>query len=529
MPIDASIYGQVMTPGEIQQQIYRNQLLQFQTQQAMHQEQTQNALTQLFKSGFNPTTANPQQMQQLWGIDPRTAMAFQQQQQQRQLQQTEVYRNIAEGRHADASLATARLNEFNTALTPIKQAALLKYQDMLQRTGDQKMATEQAQQAYLTGLSQLPTGAYSPNLVQQARNWQFNPDLVRSQIYGKEVNADQERGTPPTIRNVMVGPDQEQQQQWDPASRSWKSIGPTVPRFKPRTIVNVSAGSIGNLPPKGWQFMRSDDGKTTYRVNPNYGSIQKLTPRGWVDDTTTNIGNLKRVGSSSGGFGSAMNQRFVNRVAGAANEGAAALISLSGMKNPDSGIFSAAAMSGAGGKNPAIGMLTPEAIKRYNATIAGLAPEIATAQNQGMVPHDGQINAVEQAITIGPTDDLRTKQYRIALAARYLRKALEVSNDLANPQQQKTVAKLQKELNVFPDPDEVLQGKWSQGVFAGQYPGPGAAPAEPATITEPAGQAAPMASKGMVNKVLLQQYAVTHKLSLSAARNFLKEQGYAVP
>jgi len=216
----------------------------------------------------------------------------------------------------------------------------------------------------------------------------------------------------------------------------------------------------------GWSFMQSQDGKTTYRVNPNIGVVQKQVNGGWEVDPTANIGELTRAGGQSG-FGSSMNKRFVNRVSGAANEGAAALLSISGMNNPSSGLFSAGAMSGGEGKNIMAGVMSPEGAKQYNATIAGLAPEIAAAQNQGMVPNEEQIRAVNQALSISPTDSLQTKQYRIALGARYLRKALEVSSDLASPDQKNTIAKITKQLSVFPDPDEILGNRQSQGVFGG--------------------------------------------------------------
>ena len=235
----------------------------------------------------------------------------------------------------------------------------------------------------------------------------------------------------------------------------------------------------------GWKFMRSQDGANVYRINPNQGAIQKRTPEGWVDDPTANLGKLQRIGNQ-GSFGSSMNQRFVNRVAGAANEGIAALISVAGMSNPSSGLFSSAASGGGPNKNIVAALMTPEGVKRYNATIAGLAPEIAAAQSQGMRPSAGQIPAIEEAISIGPTDNLQTKQYRIALAARYLRNALEVSNDLANPKQLESGKKLLKRLELFPDPDSLIGNDWEKGVFSGTAPAP--AQLQPPAAQQPMGQ-----------------------------------------
>jgi hypothetical protein len=129
-------------------------------------------------------------------------------------------------------------------------------------------------------------------------------------------------------------------------------------------------------------------------------------------------------------------------------------------------------MSGADGKSVIGGLLTPERVKRYNATIAGLANEIAMAQNQGMVANNEQIMAVREAITIGPTDDDVTKRYRVALAARYIRKGLEVSMDLANPDQKKRAQGLLKDLEKIPDPDDIETENKGGGMFP-----PGGAPA----------------------------------------------------
>lgn len=237
-------------------------------------------------------------------------------------------------------------------------------------------------------------------------------------------------------------------------------------------------------PEKGWHMLYDPDSGARYRYNPNISNpVQKQGPSGlWMPDTTIDVSKLKKLGGS-GGFGSSMNQRFVNRVSGAANEGAAALISMAGMKNPSSGLFSARSVSGGLGKNIIAGVMAPEGVKRYNATIAGLAPEIAAAQNQGLAPTEEQIHALDSALTIGPTDDLTTKQYKIALGARYLRKAMEVSRDLGNPDQKARIDKIAKQLSVFPEPDAILDGSWNQGVFGKQYPISGMKSAPKATAT----------------------------------------------
>lgn len=278
MPVDTSIYGMLQTPQQLQGQMYRNQLLQYQQQQAMQQMQSQNALRQLAQNpDFNPTQIGPDQLRQLWAINPQAAMAFTQQQGQRQLQQSEMMRNIAESRKADAQAVQGQIGQFQTQLLPIKQAALLKYQDILKTTGNPQLALQSAQQVYTTGIDQLPNGLYSPDLLNSAKSWQFNPDMVRAQIYGKEINSAAIKGGPPTIRNTFVGPNQEQQQQWDPETQSWKPMGPAVPRFKPRDVINVG-GAYTNVQP---------DGKGGYiGLNRRTGIMQKIPMAPGVAENT---------------------------------------------------------------------------------------------------------------------------------------------------------------------------------------------------------------------------------------------------
>ena len=525
MPIDASIYQNVLTPQMMQQQQYRNELLQYQAQQAQRQMQVQNSMMQMFRQGANPMSMTPGQQSQIWGLDPQLGMKMQQANQLRQLQQSEIFKNVSEGHIADMRMQQAQQAKFGADLLPIKQAALLTYQDTLQKSGDPKLATQDAQQVYAKGVQGLPTGAYGPDMLQQAMQEQFNPNLWRAQIYGKDINSASVKGNAPPVRTLYVGGDKEQQQQWDPATRSWKSIGPSVPRFKPRTVINV-----GNNASKGWEMFYNPDDKKNYRINPNAGIYQQQQPDGsWKATPNVDVSNLKKVGGSNSGFGSAMNQRFVNRVSGAGNEGAAALISIAGMDHPDSGLFSFSSVAGANGKSVTAGLLTPGRIKEYNATIAGLAPEIATAQNQGMAPNDAQIQAVEQALTIGPTDNLQTSQYRVALGARYLRKALEVSQTLGTPDQKKQIAGIMKELSAFPDPNAILRGDWQKGRMFKGAPMTTSPQQEGAPAGSPAGTPGqPVAPKGVVTTMTLMQYAKQHRISPQAAAQYLKGLGYDV-
>lgn len=168
------------------------------------------------------------------------------------------------------------------------------------------------------------------------------------------------------------------------------------------------------------------------------------------------------------GMGSAMNARFSGRVLGAAKEGGAALDSVSRM-GTSGGFFQDAksghSLVGSAAEGTAKGILTTEKQKRYNASIAGMSNEIASAQNQGLAPHEGQIQQIREALTIQPTDSAQTAQYRIALGARWLKKALETSRDTANPQQQKDMDEEIKKLDRYPDPDLIADSSPGANLF----------------------------------------------------------------
>ena len=151
MPIDTSIYQNVLTPQMMQQQQYRNELLQYQAQQTQRQMQAQNAMMQMFRQGANPMSLTPGQQSQIWGLDPQLGMKMQQANQLRQLQQSEIFKNVSEGHIADMKMQQAQQAKFGADLLPIKQAALLTYQDTLQKSGDPKLATQDAQQVYEIG------------------------------------------------------------------------------------------------------------------------------------------------------------------------------------------------------------------------------------------------------------------------------------------------------------------------------------------------------------------------------------------
>jgi hypothetical protein len=271
-----------------------------------------------------------------------------------------------------------------------------------------------------------------------------------------------------------------QQQQQDLSTQSQAAnIGIQQQQLVPQSIREARAyasmtpdqqaayDKINSSNDTGWQLYTDKDGNQV-RTNPNQGLVQQFNAGNGQWEAVDHIPEgLTKIGTVQGG---AINQRFVNRVVGASNEGVAALASIAGMGDPSSGFFGqnrASGMFGAGATNYIAGTLTPERIKRYNATIAGLAPEIATAQNQGMAPNEEQIQSIQRAISIDPTDDAQTKQYRVALGARYLDKALEVSQTTASPDQKKLISTIRSKLGQFPDPD-VINAAEGPGMFPGR-------------------------------------------------------------
>ena len=286
-----------------------------------------------------------------------------------------------------------------------------------------------------------------------------NGKLVRSYADGRTETIDLPAATPAggNIRYSISPKD------YTPASLKKYSETRNVGDLVAVPRGSASTGGGAGEPTKGWVFYKDKEG-ALFRFNANAGLVEKqLAPGKWEQSDQLPEG-LTKLGNLAGG--GALNQRYSGRVIGAANEGFAALNTISRLNDPNSGIFSTKAMGGAEGKNILAGAFSTERVKRYNATIAGLAVEIATAQNQGMIPNETQIAHVEQAITISPTDDDVTKRYRVALAARYLRKGLEVSMDLANPDQKKRAEGLLKQLEKIPDPDDIETEK-GPGMFPG--------------------------------------------------------------
>lgn len=196
---------------------------------------------------------------------------------------------------------------------------------------------------------------------------------------------------------------------------------------------------------RGMQVVMTENGPMV--LDPQ--SLPRFDPEN-PSNITGKIGG--RAGSGS------MNERFANRVLNAANEGAASLATIAGMKDPKTGVFSPGSGSifSGGLANAAARTLSGQQVAQYNATMAGLANEIAFAQNGGTVPNESQVKHILEAITIQPTDNPTTAKYRIALAARYLKKGLESSTTLMTDNQRALAETRMKDLDQFPDPDQVL-------------------------------------------------------------------------
>jgi hypothetical protein len=174
-------------------------------------------------------------------------------------------------------------------------------------------------------------------------------------------------------------------------------------------------------------------------------------------------------GKSAGGmFGGSYAARFPQRVIAASTEGLAQLETISKIGAstgiPTQGVFKGNAV-GSGKTGSVAQLLTTPQQKMYNATLAGLAPELASAQNQGLSPTEAQINNTIQNLSIYPTDDAQTAQFKVALLARDFRKALEGGIENMQPKQQTRAKELISELQRFPDPDVIANAKPGDNMF----------------------------------------------------------------
>lgn len=241
MPVSADIYRSVITPQEQQQLMYRNQLAQLATQQATHQAQQQNALRQLYGNPqFDPSNPSPNMLRQVGSIDPAAAQYLMQNQQRTQLYNAEVGRNLAMERRYDQLDATQRQQTMQKALQPVRQAALMKYQDILRQTGNQNQAMIAAQATYAEGVQDLNDGSMSPNALRAAQTWHFNPDIVRAQMPTSQAK-------PPATRMFPVSDNKEQLQQWDPESGFWKPVSAAVDRFKKPQVAPINGGPMADF------------------------------------------------------------------------------------------------------------------------------------------------------------------------------------------------------------------------------------------------------------------------------------------
>ncbi len=190
--------------------------------------------------------------------------------------------------------------------------------------------------------------------------------------------------------------------------------------------------------------------------------------------------NTTTKDTGGGMFGSMYAARFGQRVIAGATQGLAQLETVSRLGSsagiPTQGIFRGN-LIGENAQGSIKQLMTTSQQKMYNAAMAGLAPELAAAQNQGMAPTETQINNIMGRLTILPTDDAQTGQFKVALLARDYRKALEGGIENMKPAQAARAQELMSQFQEFPDPDVIANAKPGDNLFPpGKFGAKGVAP-----------------------------------------------------
>lgn len=179
---------------------------------------------------------------------------------------------------------------------------------------------------------------------------------------------------------------------------------------------------------------------------------------------------------------SAYGARFAQRVIAAGTEGIAQLATISRLGSntgiPTQGLFKNHVVGDSATSSVSQSMTTSQQ-KMYNAALAGLAPELASAQNQGLAPNEAQIDNVRQQLSIYPTDSKQVAQFKVALLARDFRKAIEGGFENMKPAQQRRAQELIEQFKVFPDPDVIQNAKPGDNMFpAGAFGAKGVEPVD---------------------------------------------------
>lgn len=144
----------------------------------------------------------------------------------------------------------------------------------------------------------------------------------------------------------------------------------------------------------------------------------------------------------AGGFGSAVNQRYTNRILTAAEEVGSGLDNLVSLPfgastgvlgvgaSPGSSIFSTAS-------NALKNKVSPQEVQSYQTTIPGLAAMVATLESQGLAPPASRIHSFD-SLMLGPEDTGFTRLEKMATFRQNSTNAFKASlSDPKVPEEQK--------------------------------------------------------------------------------------------
>jgi len=442
MPVDANIPLQAQAPQapDFMKTVANAYALKDMILKDKQQEQqmaTQSALKDIYA---DPTTdlstpeGQSKAVKRIMAVDPAAGIDLQTKFLTQQKNSVDIQKSLAQMSSAQFDVAKKKIDSINQAYATIQAAA------------------------------QGPNGnnkAFMDHVVQQTK-----ADMIQQGIVTKEQAA----SIPDTYDAGFVNAKAMQDKNWaEHADREQKRrdelVHQSVEEKQGWARVGAEEQRVGieraRLSGENKQIVQGTgaDGKPAfYEVDKSTGKATQVQGAGGSSLAPTTKG-----GAAGGG---SLNQRYATRVLGAVTEATSSLDTVSKMNNPSGGLFGGSGKPGV--KNAVSQLLTTDEQKKYNSTMAGSAVEIATAMNQGQKPNEAQIEEVKEATYIGPTDNLNVQRYKVALGARYLRQAAEVSATNATGDQKQMYQDKIKALSKYPDPDTLNTGSERGDMFGNQ-------------------------------------------------------------
>ena len=233
-----------LSPAELQQQQYKNELAKIDLQTAQQQAQGRNALRQIFSdpASLDPETGMPNRnaMTRVFAADPDAGVKL-----TGQINEMARQREAMEMNRIHGALYKLQINERQADdLNRIAVGSQEMYDQLVAQGVPQAEAVRQVSEARAQQLDDAArSGFYSPGQLDRLKG-PFDPVRNRAFIaatpaYREYLAGQKQDQEPPKTRNRIEG-DNEVQEQWDPKTRTWTKIG-EGPRFA------KTAGSTGGV------------------------------------------------------------------------------------------------------------------------------------------------------------------------------------------------------------------------------------------------------------------------------------------